>query len=49
MLSNPQRELMNVPIHQPRLAANAVPSQNVPGTIELDAVRPEAVRVIGRS
>lgn len=29
---------MNVPVAQPRLATTAVPSQNAPGTIELDTV-----------
>jgi hypothetical protein len=29
---------MNVPVAQPRLATSAVPSQNTPGTIELETV-----------
>lgn len=35
-LSRSAREVMNVPVAQPRLSTTAVPSQNAPGTIELD-------------
>lgn len=37
-LSRSAREVMNVPVAQPRLSTTAVPSQNAPGTIELDMV-----------
>ncbi|GAA5883621.1 hypothetical protein JCM3774_001850 [Rhodotorula dairenensis] len=36
VLLKSQREIMNVPLDQPRLAPNAAPAQNAPGTIDLD-------------